>query len=93
MTTSTASDISHDVLMQIEDYFLKTVPAAAPKPLTADTPLLGTGLLDSLSMLELTMFLSETFGIEFDDDDFVADNFKTAGSLVALVAGKRAAAA
>jgi acyl carrier protein len=81
-------DASSDVLAAMAAFFLKTSAAGFTGSITADTPLLGSGLLDSLSMLQLTMHLSDTFGIEFEDDDFTADNFGTAGGLAALVAAK-----
>ncbi len=70
------------------EFFSKTSAAGKTAAISSDTSLLGTGLLDSLSMLQLTMHLSDTFGIEFEDDDFTAENFATAGGLAALVAAK-----
>ena len=83
-----------DVLSALSRFLAETNPAAAAAhPVTADLKLLEAGLLDSLSMLQLTMFLSETFRIEFQDEDFTAETFKTAGSLAALVEAKLAEAA
>ncbi len=55
---------------------------------TRSTPLLQGGLLDSLGILQLTMFLSETLGIEVTDEDYVPENFETVGSLVDFVVRK-----
>ena len=52
------------------------------------TPLLQGGLLDSLGILQLTMFLSETLGIEVTDEDYVPENFETVGRLVDFVVRK-----
>lgn len=73
---------------EITAYFAKVAPGSVCQNLTPETPLLGSGLLDSLSILQLTMFLSDRWGIEISDEDFTPENFATIGSLVALVEGK-----
>ena len=95
MTTDTIRDtaLQQQVLGSLADFVAKTVPSAAGTPIVADTPLLGSGLLDSLAILQLVMFLGEEFGVEVGDDDFTEENFATAGSLARFVVGKRAGAA
>lgn len=75
---------SSDITAVIGDYVSHRVPALARKAINADTPLLASGL-DSLGILELTMFLSEKYGIELTEEDFQADHFESIGSLVAFV--------
>jgi acyl carrier protein len=77
-----------DVLAAMDAFFRQTAPAAHTAPLSADLRLLESGLLDSLSMLQLTTHLSDTFDITFEDDDFTAENFATAGRVAALVTAK-----
>jgi len=43
--------------------------------------LLGTGVLDSLSILKLVAFVEERFGIQVPDEDVVFDNFKSVSAL------------
>ena len=50
--------------------------------LNEDEDLLGTGILDSLSILQLVAFVEERFGIRVPDEDVVYDNFKSINSLV-----------
>ena len=56
---------------------------------TEDTLLLESGILDSLGILQLMTFLSESMGIEISDEDFVAENFKTVGSLARFISEKQ----
>jgi acyl carrier protein len=60
-------------------------PAAKSVPLTEETQLLASGILDSLGILQLMSFLSDELGIAIDDDDFTLDNFETIGSLIAFI--------
>ena len=49
-----------------------------------DTPLLR-GLIDSLGLMQLVLFLEEDFGITIDDTEVVPDHFRTVGTISRLV--------
>ncbi|MDE2613675.1 MAG: acyl carrier protein [Burkholderiales bacterium] len=58
---------------------------------TADTPLLGAvPELDSMAVVALITTLQERLGVNFHDDDFDGESFRTVGTLTALV-GERLA--
>jgi acyl carrier protein len=50
-------------------------------PLNNDSSLLEAGILDSLSLLKLLLFLEENFDILMDDVDVVPENFDTVTSI------------
>lgn len=56
-----------------------------------DLALLESGILDSLGILQLVTFLGDELNVEVSDEDFVAENFETIGSLSRFVARKQAA--
>jgi acyl carrier protein len=53
-----------------------------------DVPLLAGDALDSLGIVQLTMFLADAFEVEVEDEDFVPENFATVGSLAEFVHAK-----
>lgn len=59
--------------------------------LTADTPLIESGIMDSMGVVEVVEFLEDEFGIEVDDDEIVPENMNSIGGLVQFVAAKQAA--
>ncbi len=71
----------------------QSVPAAGAMALSVDTRLLEGGLLDSLGVLQLTLFLGEHFGVEIEDTDFVPENFETIGDVARLIQRKLPGAA
>jgi acyl carrier protein len=77
---------------QLQAFFQQHVPAAAQQPLDEGTALLGTGLLDSLAVIQLMVFLGAEMGIEVDDEDFTPENLSTVGQLLSFVERKKAAA-
>lgn len=53
--------------------------------------LLENGVIDSINIIELVLFLQQTFGIEVDDADIVLENFDSIDRLTAYVERKKAA--
>jgi len=54
-----------------------------------ETSLFRSKLLDSLSLLKLTMFLEESFLIEVDSSDISPDNFDSITSIADYVERKK----
>jgi len=57
--------------------------------LAHDEDLLAAELIDSLGIQELVVFLERSYGIKVQDDDLVADNFRSVNAIVNFVEGKR----
>ena len=51
---------------------------------------LESGTLDSTGIMELILFLEETFGLKVSDEDMVPENLDSIDSLVAYVERKQA---
>lgn len=63
-------------------------------PLANATPLLEAGVLDSLSLLRLVLFVQQRFGIVVDDVDLIPENFASVDAICAYLrsrAGETAA--
>jgi acyl carrier protein len=70
----------------ISDYISRElVPDAALLPLANDTSLLESGILDSLSLLRLVIFLEERFGITMGDTDLLPENFASVNAICAYL--------
>jgi acyl carrier protein len=70
----------------INDYIsqeLVTDPALLP--LANDTPLLDSGILDSLSLLRLVVFLEERVGFTMSDVDLLPANFASVNAICAFL--------
>lgn len=57
----------------------------AQLPLSNETPLLEDGVLDSLSLLQLVVFLEERFKITVDDADLLPENFASVNTICAYL--------
>ena len=70
----------------INDYISRElIPDPALLPLANDTPLLDSGIVDSLSLLRIVVFLEERFGITMGDADLLPENFATVNAICAYL--------
>ena len=70
----------------INDYISRElVPDAALLPLANETSLLDSGILDSLSLLRLVVFLEERFEITMGDADLLPENFASVNAICAYL--------
>ncbi len=53
-----------------------------------ETPLCD-GIIDSIALMGLVGFLEERFGIQIDDQDLVAENFRSVSAIERLVSRRR----
>ncbi len=84
-TTAAPAEPADANLALIAGFLRQLSPAAKSLTLDEETPLLSSGILDSLGILQLMSFLGDELGIEIADDDFTLDNFETMGALLAFV--------
>ena len=56
--------------------------------LADDASFLEEGIVDSTGVLELVMFVEETFGITVEDEEIVPENFDSVGQLAAYIRSK-----
>lgn len=58
------------------------------KSLEPDEDLLWSGIIDSMAILKLILFMEETFGIHVADEDIVPENFQNLNDIVEFVEQK-----
>lgn len=82
-TESTKADLAEIV----RDFVVTRFPAL-PDELALDDPLLESGAVDSLGMLDIVMFVEERFDIFIDDHELVGEHFESVEAIARLVASK-----
>jgi acyl carrier protein len=65
------------------------LPGEDPTSLTATTPLMSTGILDSLATLKLITFLEQEFDIQVKAHEADEEHLNTLQTITALVDSKR----
>ena len=78
-----------DILEKIEQFLISEIASdLGKKSIAPDEDLLEQGIIDSLGIMKLVVFMEETFGISVEDDDVIPENFQSLASMVAFVEQK-----
>lgn len=58
------------------------------RPISADEPLVSSGIVDSFGLVDLSLFVEEHFGVRIDASDLGAGRADTAAQIARLVAAR-----
>jgi acyl carrier protein len=77
---------SRKVCRTVKEYILSEfLPGEDPETLSDDTPLITGGILDSIQITKLVIFLEETYRLEFQIHEITADCIDTLQSIARIV--------
>jgi acyl carrier protein len=79
------SEIERDVRQFVADNFILDRGA---DDLPGDESLTQSGVLDSMGVLELILFIEERFGVKVPDEDTLPSNLDTVDNIVRYVQGR-----
>ena len=80
-----------DIEIALKTFILNEyLPGEDPSALTDDTPLMTTGILDSIAVLKVVTFLENQFGITIGPREAVVENMNTISDITRLVMSKKA---
>ena len=84
--------MNHDLNAVIRDFVISTyLQGESPENLRDDTPLITSGILDSLAVLGLVSFLEQRFSVELDVNDTSIERFDRITDIAATVCVKQEA--
>jgi len=78
-----------ETVRALSNYIVTQVLKQPKRRLTADTVLISSGLIDSFSLVDMAMFIEETFGVQVHDTELNAETFDTLGELAELVEARQ----
>jgi acyl carrier protein len=82
------SPITSDLATGIREFILKQFPLARKNRINNSDPLLESGMLDSMGVLEVVTFIEHEYSIAVSDDDLVPENFHSIDRIAAFIQGK-----
>lgn len=81
MTDNTSSEI--------ERYIATQVLKQPNRKIAVDEPLISSGLIDSFSLMDLALFVEDTFGVRIEDTELNANTFDNLGQLASLIEARK----
>jgi acyl carrier protein len=79
-----------EIGMQIIDFIKKDFLFDEESTIGMEESLLGSGTIDSTGVMELIAFVEETYKLQIDDSELVAENFDTVGRISEFVFRRQA---
>jgi len=79
-----------DIKTTIKTFILNEyLPGEDPAALTDTTPLMTTGILDSIAVLKVVTFLENEFHITIEPHEAVVENLNTLSEMARLIMSKK----
>jgi acyl carrier protein len=57
--------------------------------IAADESLISSGLIDSFSLMDLALYVEDTFGVRIEDTELNADTFDNLNQLASLIKSRK----
>ena len=64
-----------DTISKVREFVVENFLFGDGESLKDDTSFMEAGIIDSTGVLELIMFLEETYGVKIEDSELVPENF------------------
>lgn len=77
------------ILSAIEKYIAAQVLKQPNRRIQPEEPLISSGLIDSFSLMDLALFVEDTFGVRIEDTELNANTFDNLTQLVSLVESRK----
>lgn len=78
-----------DTLNQLSTFIASTILKQPSRVISADEKLISSGLIDSFSLMDLALFVEDTFGVRIEDTELNADTFDNLAQLTSLVESRK----
>ena len=78
-----------EILQGLSGYITTSILKQPSHQLTGDTVLISSGLIDLFSLVDLAMFIEETYHVRLHDTELNVQTFDTLDQLSALVADRQ----
>jgi acyl carrier protein len=74
-----------EIFASLAQFIARDILKQPKKTITGDLPLISTGLIDSLHLVDLSIYIEDQFGVRIDDAELNKETFNTLDQLVALI--------
>ncbi len=80
------TDVSVNALSEL---IAKNILKQPARVIDAEEKLISSGLIDSFSLVDLSLLVEDTYGVQIDDTELNAETFDTLAALAALIQSRQ----
>ena len=88
MTEESAKQLT--INYELSRYIASEILKDSARVVMNDEPLISSGLIDSFSLVDLALFVEDTFGVRIEDTELTSVVFDTVDQLAELITRRRA---
>jgi acyl carrier protein len=81
--------VTDTIISTLEAYIAAQILKQPNRKISAEEPLISSGLIDSFSLMDLALYVEDTFNVRIEDTELNADTFDNLNQLAALITSRR----
>ena len=81
--------MTENITSTLAKFIAEKILKQANKVIKSDEALISSGLIDSFSLMDLAMFVEDTFGVRIEDTELNAQAFDNLSQLTELIASRQ----
>ena len=78
-----------EIITTLAKFIAEKILKQPSRVINADEALISSGLIDSFSLVDLGLFVEDTFGVRIEDFELQASTFDTLNQLAALIQSRK----
>ncbi len=77
------------MIEQLSNFLAEKILKQPSRKIAADESLISSGLIDSFRLMDVALFVEDTFGVRIEDTELNANTFDTLTQLAALIESRK----
>jgi acyl carrier protein len=78
-----------DTITQLATFLATDILKQPDRTIAPDESLISNGLIDSFSLMDVALFVEDTFGVRIEDTELNADTFDNLNQLATLIESRK----
>ena len=79
-----------ETITKLSEFISGTILKQPNRAFDPSEPLISSGLIDSFSLMDVALFVEDTFGVRIEDTELNADTFDNLTQLASLIESRKA---
>ena len=81
--------MGNEITPKLSEFIAAEILKQPGRSISSDEKLITSGLIDSLSLVDIALFIEETFQVVIDDTELNADTFDTIEELQTIILSRQ----
>jgi acyl carrier protein len=81
--------MSAQIIPTLENYIAEKILKTPGRSIQPNDTLISSGMIDSFSLMDLALFVEDTFGVRIEDTELNASTFDSLTQLAALIQSRQ----